>query len=254
MSPTILLQITPEKINVGLQDGQTLGYDNRVAYDPARLTMLSFGENEARLKSEMGTDWPAFRQKAAFTRIFDPQAKGPIFDFHVLEILLLRMRQQAFPKRFIGRVSWPWNGMDMQAEIQDYEQLSLGRRREFEYYLQDFQQVNHLSVNGKDCTIPMARRYLQAGVGTFLRTLLPALVLYGGLVASIDYWREELALALGITAIGAAGALAVYLLGTAIYLYMFRGRLPHGYLRYQLRGRISWLRKLTRWLSDRLLD
>ena len=29
---------------------------------------------------------------------------------------------------------------------------------------------------------------------------------------------------------------------------------PHGYLRYQLRGRIAWLRKLARWLAERLLD
>jgi hypothetical protein len=97
--------------------------------------MLSYGENEAKLKSEMGTDWPVFRQKAAFTRIFDPQAKGPIFDFHILEHLLLKTREQAFPKRFFGYVNWLWDAIDMQVEIQDYERLSLGRRREFEYYL-----------------------------------------------------------------------------------------------------------------------
>jgi hypothetical protein len=100
----------------------------------------------------------------------------------------------------------------------------------------------------------MARRYLQAGVGVVLRTLLPVVILYAGLAASMGYWEQEPVLALGISAAGAAGALLVYLLATAGYLWLFRNWLPHGYLRYQLRGKVAWLRTLTRWLWTRLLD
>ncbi|HNT25503.1 MAG TPA: hypothetical protein PKM21_14105 [Anaerolineales bacterium] len=254
MPPIVLLYITPQTVSYGLQGAEQTQHDNCLAYDPEHVRVLSFGKHEARLKNEMGKDWPAFRHKVAFTSIFDPHARGPVFDFQILAAIMEDLRQQAFRGRFLGSANWPWKMLDMRVEIQDYEAFFLGRQREFEYYLQDFHHARHLWVNGKDCTIPASRRSLQAGVGAVLRILLPALVLYGGLALSVDYWGKQMVLAAGIVAAGAALALLAYLLGTALYLWLFRRCLPHGYLRYQLRGRITWLRKLSRWLAERMLD
>ncbi len=254
MPPTVLLHITPQTVSYGLQGAEQIQHDNRLAYDPELLRVLSFGKHEARLKNEMGKDWPAFRQKAAFTSLFDPHARGPVFDYQILAAIMEDLRQQAFPGHFLGGANWPWNMLDIRAEIQDYEALFLGRQREFEYYLQDFHHARTLWVNSKDCTIPVSRRSLQAGVGVALRILLPALVLYGGLALSVGYWEKQMLLAAVLVVAGAALALLGYWLGTALYLWLFRRCLPHGYLRYQLRGRITWLRKLSRWLAERMLD
>lgn len=159
MPPKIRLKITPAEINLDLPDSsQTLHYANKVAYDPKRVAVQTYGKTEAELKKEMGAEWTAFRQRTVFTRLFDPQASGPIFDYQVLDLILLKARDLVFPKRFGKTLPLPWNTLVIDTEIQDYERLSLGRRLELEYYLQDFQHAYQLVINGKDRTIPLDLR------------------------------------------------------------------------------------------------
>jgi len=255
MPPTIRLIITTSEIRLELPaPAEPLRYANHVAYNPDRLSVLTYGKSETELKKELGRDWSTFRQKAVFTRLFDPQTRGPVFDYHVVESILSQARQRIFPQRIGRDLPLPWNAVEIEAQIQDYDQLSLGRRLELEYFLQDFQQARRLSINGTDRTILPAWRTTQALLGLLLRTLPPVFLLYAGMLALTRQWDQGwLPAALGLLG-GLGGALLAYLLGTVLWLLLLRAYLPHSYLRYQLRSSRSWLRGLTKWIADRLLN
>lgn len=254
MAMLLNLQITAEKIALEIpEQALSVQLSNTVAYDPQRYTLLSYGKPDSEIKAQLGTDWQAFLQQTSFTRIFDPNAAGPIFDYQVLELILQKARLKLYPNRFLAALSLFHKPVEISAHIQDYEKLSLGRRRELEYYLQDFQRAERLSINGKELTISPAWRVTQKWLGLILRILVPIVLLFIGFLMVFNQRGQDIEQFLWAALLWLASALLVYFFGTLFWLVVFRNHLPHGYLRYQLRNTGPLLRRPTRWLADRIL-
>ncbi|MCU0484511.1 MAG: hypothetical protein MUC85_00240 [Anaerolineales bacterium] len=235
------------------EGGIRIRLENQVAYDTRRLTLISYGKSADQLKAEMGADWQDFSRNTAFVRIFDPKTIGPVFDYQVIDLLFHRLFQQipSGNPGLLKKMSKP--SLEIKAEIQDYERLSLGRRRELEYHLQDFQGAQRLWINGEERTIPLKWRTLQAWSGWVLRLLLPMLLLFGGLLTIFTQPKQQ-AVQLLLTAAGwITVSVLTFFLGTILWILIFRKKLPSGYLRYQLRSSGAILRRPTRWLAEKLL-
>jgi hypothetical protein len=253
--PDLVLRVTQETLRLEYPHlGEVKQYPNTVVYNKDTLQIEDFFVSEAELKTRLGKNWSAFRQVGGLGRAFDPHPQGPVFDFPVLAGLLEKARQHIFPKRPFGKRALPWNRIDLALNYGDFDRLPLGRQRELEYYLYDFQHIHRLALNGKDITLAPSLRWQQWLVGFVLRGLLPVLCLYGGLMKTVQVWEQGPWPALGWLLGGLVGAVILYILGTAAWLWFYRPRLPHGYLRYQLRSRSNWLRGLNRWLAGKLLD
>ncbi len=249
------IQITPDKIEILLPaTGETELLANRAAYDPVRLALATVGKTEAELKNQLGDEWLSRRGKLAWTRLFDPETKGPIFDYKAMDFLLGLARKRLPPRPGASWLPGLAPAIDLDLAIQRYDRLSLGRQRELEYYLQDFLRVRRLQINQQDRTIAPGLRTLQAAGNLTLRVLLPALAVYAGLYGLTRSLDQGLWIVVGFVLAGLAGGAVAYLLGSLAWLALFRGRLPHGYLRYQLRSGPKFLRSISRWAANQLLD
>lgn len=250
----VQIKITREKLILEIPEKQiAIQLFNQIAYDPKRHTLLAFGKSEKELQAEIGSDWQTFRHRVAFARIFDPQATGPIFDYRVLELMFQKAANVTGNEGWHKFVPVLHPPVEITAQIQDYELLSLGRRRELEYYLLDFQRAQHLWINERNLTIPQGLRTAQHWTGMAVRVLIPGLLLFGGFLTVFNQWGQEVSTFVGKALVWFLSALLGYFLGTSLWLISFRKLLPHGYLRYQLRTGGTVLRKLTRWLADKIL-
>ena len=255
MTADLIITINSDSILMDYpQSGERVKLANRIGYDRTRLELRSVGQNENAVKKALGDDWEATQRTIVFTRAFDPQAKGPIFDNKVVDYLFGQARKKLFPDQHPLRLFLFRPELRVEVNIQGYERLSLGRQRELEYYLQDFLSVTNLKINQRDCTIPMKLRTQQTVASIFLRVLLPALMLYAGLFGLTRTQSQDWLVIGFVLASGIAAAGIVYLAGTFTWLLLFRSRLPHGYLRFQLRTGPKFLRSISRWAAGRLLN
>lgn len=255
MKCDLIITINVERIVIEYpQSAEKTELVNRVGYDKSRLAIKTVGKTEKELKASLDSDWVSFQQKIAFVRVFDPQAKGPIFDYQVMEYLFTLARQKLFSSQAAQKFAFLAPALEVHLKIEGYERLSIGRQRELEYYLQDFQNVKSLQINQRDCTIPTKLRVLQSAGALVLRVLLPALVLYIGLFTLTRAWDQDVVFFAVSLAANVLAAGLVYFVGTALWLVLFRRLLPHGYLRYQLRSGPKFLRFASRWVAARLLD
>ena len=220
--------------------------ENRIAYDRQSNKMLALGESEETLQAQQGAEWPAFRRRAVFERLFEQSPAGPVFDYFALEFWLSKA-EAAHGRSTILRPNELW---DIDLKLDSEEKLSKGRRLELIYYLQE--RAKTLWINGKEYTIALSRRRLETGLRLLLTMILPLLALYFGLQANFSGlgefdWQNWRGLVLAVGA-----ALLIYLVGIAAWMLLARRWLPGGYLRYQLR-RVRLPRRLARWLAARLL-
>jgi len=251
----LIITITSDSILLDYPlSGERENLANRIGYDKVRLELRSVGQSESTVKAALGEAWVNAQSKMTFTRIFDAQAKGPIFDIKAVDYLFAQARSKLYPNQKSGLLFKFRPGLSVELNIHGYERLGLGRQRELEYYLHDFLSVKEVKINQRDCTIPLKLRTQQNMANILLRVLLPSLVLYAGLFCltrnqSQDWLVAGLVLLGGIAAAGLA-----YLASTTAWLLIFRGKLPHGYLRFQLRTGPRFLRSISRWVAGRLLD
>ena len=250
----VLLRINPEHIRLEAPERAiSIQLVNQVAFDSRRLTLLSYGKSAEALKAELGTDWHDTIQHTSFAQIFDPRSTGPIFDYQVIDLLMHRLYQQFSPGPTLSLGQLFKIPLEIQAEIQDYGQLSLGRQRELEYHLQDFQRAHRLRINGEDRTISLRWRVIQNWAGWLLRLLIPMMMLFGGFLTIFTRQDQQISQFLGTAAGWIAASILAYFLGTIFWMLMFRKKLPAGYLRYQLRSSGALMRRPTRWLAEILL-
>ncbi len=246
------IQITPSKIRLQIPERNVLiQEDNVVTYDRNRVQMLSVGDNEATLKAQFGKEWNSVRSKTAFTRLFDPETTGPIFDYVGLEYILEKARSTAYGKwsPLISLLT----RLDFVFSIQGYEKLTLGRRLELEYYMQGAQRARQLTINGNDVAIPTNMRNLEFFLRAVFISLIPAILIYGGMMIAFrmeDFgWETVMLYMIGFI----LAAIAVYLISTIIWMVTMKRFLPASFLRYQLRNTRPALRKIIGWLAQRFL-
>jgi hypothetical protein len=251
---TVHLRIDPKHIRLEAPERAiSIRLANQVAYDSRRITLISYGKSAEALQVELGTDWREYMQHTTFAQIFDPKSTGPIFDYQVIDLLMQRLQQQLSPGRTLSLGQLFKIPLEIKAEIQDYKLLSLGRQRELEYHLQDFQRAHRLWINGEDRTISLRWRVIQNWVGWVLRLLIPIMMLFGGFLTIFTRQDQQISQFLGTAAGWIAASILAYFLGTILWMLIFRKVLPTGYLRFQLRSSGALMRRPTRWLAEKLL-